>query len=479
MSVLTDVSLSVDEILDKATQAAAVFSQLDQAHTDRIVRAVVRAGLEHRVRLARMAQEETGIGRWQDKVVKNFLATQMVYDSIADLKTVGVISEDHLTGITEIAQPMGPILAIVPVTNPTSTVLFKVIIALKSRNPLIISPNRQASRSSCEAARICYEAALSEDAPEDCIQWLTESSRERTQALMSHRGLALVLATGGQGLVRQAYSSGTPALGVGAGNVPVFIEASADVPFAVDQILESKTFDHGTVCASEQYLILESSIAQEALDCFRQRGAYLVRDEELPKLEEAVFDRARGLMRAEIVGRSPQVVARRAGFEVPPETSILLAPLAGVGEAWPLSSEILAPVLAFKVASDFQEAVNLCIEINFYGGIGHTVSIFSNDEARIRDFSLAMNAGRILVNTPSSQGGVGGIFNTLEPSLTLGCGTSGKNITTDNVSARHLLNIQRVTRRRDNLKLQRMGTAILLDESKDAAQIEREYRRNS
>ena len=197
MSVLTDVSLSVDEILDKATQAAAVFSQLDQAHTDRIVRAVVRAGLEHRVRLARMAQEETGIGRWQDKVVKNFLATQMVYDSIADLKTVGVISEDHLTGITEIAQPMGPILAIIPVTNPTSTVLFKVIIALKTRNPLIISPNRQASRSSCEAARICYEAALSEDAPEDCIQWLTESSRERTQALMSHRSLALVLATGG------------------------------------------------------------------------------------------------------------------------------------------------------------------------------------------------------------------------------------------------------------------------------------------
>lgn len=184
-------------------------------------------------------------------------------------------------------------------------------------------------------------------------------------------------------------------------------------------------------------------------------------------------------MRAEIVGRSPQVIARRAGFEVPPETSILLAPLAGVGEAWPLSSEVLAPVLAFKVASGFQEAVNLCIEINFYGGIGHTVSIFSNDEARIRDFSLAMNAGRILVNTPSSQGGVGGIFNTLQPSLTLGCGTSGKNITTDNVSARHLLNIQRVTRRRDNLKLQRMGTTILMDESVGAAQIEREYRRNS
>ncbi|MBE0477885.1 aldehyde dehydrogenase family protein [Candidatus Aerophobetes bacterium] len=467
-----------DEVMEKSVRAAAIFSQLDQEHTDRITRAVYEAGFNHRVKLAKMAHQETGMGSWQDKVIKNVVATQLVYEDIKKLKTVGIISEDDERGIVEIAQPIGPILAITPVTNPTSTVIFKILIALKTRNPIIIRPHRMAVKSSIEAARICYEAALQEDAPEDCIQWLAQTSREETQALMAHKNLALILATGGGGLVKAAYSSGTPALGVGAGNVPVYIEPSADVTFAVEQILMSKTFDNGTVCASEQAIVVERCIADKVIGEFKKRKGHFLSDEEIKHLEAVAFDRERGVMNLNIVGKSARVIAKMCNIEVPSDVSVLLAPLKGVGYEYPLSSEILAPILAFYIVDDFEEAVKLCIDLNFHGGIGHTVSLFSNDEERIKQFACLMNAGRIVVNTPSSQGAVGGIYNTLHPSFTLGCGTGGKNITTDNVTATHLLNIQRIARRRINERIGRFDTSLYFNESLDANTIEQQFNRN-
>ena len=353
--------------------------------------------------------------------------------------------------------------------------LFKILIALKARNPIILHPHTRALKCSNEAARICYEAALSEDAPEDCIQWMEHMSREETHALMSHQDLALILATGGGGLVKAAYSSGTPALGVGAGNVPVFIERSADIPFAVKEIMVSKTFDNGTICASEQAVVVEECIADEVTEQFKKAGGCFLSDEDIKKLDAIVFDEERGVMNIDIIGQPAKDIAKKAGIDVPEDVKLLLAPLKSVGKEFPLSSEILAPILAFYTVGDFEEAVNVCIDLNFHGGMGHTVSIFSNDDDKIKEFSSIMNAGRIVVNTPSSQGAVGGIYNTLHPSLTLGCGTGGNNITTDNITASHLLNIQRIAKRRENKRFLGFDMNTYFDESLDARSIEKKY----
>ncbi len=473
------VSPLVDETLGKACAAAAVFTQFDQEQIDRIVRAVFTAGLSHRVRLAKMACEETGLGKWQDKVWKNVLATLCVYDDIKQLKTVGIISEDPVSGITEIAQPLGPILAIIPVTNPTSTTLFKILIALKTRNPIIISGHHRATRCCRETVRICYEAALREDAPEDCIQFFDRGSREETRELMSDQRLALILATGGESVVKAAYSSSTPAIGVGAGNVPTFIERTADIPFAIDQILLSKTFDNGTVCASEQALVIDSEISGQVRDELVKRKVHFLSPGEIKLLEAVAYDRERQVMNADIIGQSVAGIAKMAGLTtIPLDASLLIAELEGVGDHLPISSEILAPILAYYEADSLDNAVNLCIDINYHGGIGHTASIFSNDDEKIKQFALLMNAGRVLVNTPSSQGAVGGIFNTLPTSFTLGCGTGGKNITTDNVTARHLLNIQRICRRRVNERIGHIEETMLFDEEIGAGPIEKAYYRN-
>jgi len=468
----------VNEIVENATQASAVFTQLSQEHTDRIVRAVYEAGFNNRVKLAKLAHEETGLGNWKDKVIKNVAATQFVYDDIKDLKTVGVISENKKDGIEEIAQPLGPIFALIPVTNPTSTVMFKILISLKTRNPIIIGPHPKAKQCSVEAARICYEAALKEDAPENCVQWLTSATMEQTHELMSHKNLALVLATGGSGLVGAAYSSGTPALGVGPGNVPVFIERSADIPFTVEQIFISKTFDNGTICASEQAIVVERCIAERVISEFKRRNAYFLSEEEITKLENVAFDRQRGLMSPQVVGKPASLISRIAGIDAPADTRLLIAPLKGIGKNYPLSSEILAPILAFYIADSFDHAVNLCIDLNFHGGIGHTASLFTSDEEKIKEFASVMNAGRIVINTPSSQGAVGGLYNTLNTSLTLGCGSGGKNITTDNITAKHLLNIQRVAKRRVNQRLEHFNKELYFDETRDTNSIEREFNRN-
>ena len=474
---MAEAQATANDLLERACMAAAVFQQYDQDHVDRIVAAACRAGFNQRVRLAKMACEETGLGVWQHKVLKNVLATQMVHDSIRREKTVGVLSEDEVSGIVEIAQPMGPVLAIIPMTNPTSTVMFKILLCLKTRNPVIVSPTRKAIRCCSEAARICYEAALEAGAPEDCIQWMPEAYRELTHAAMSHKDLALILATGGTGLVGAAYSSGTPAIGVGPGNVPVLIDASADVPFAVESVLYSKTFDNGTICASEQAIVVERAIAAEVRREFERQGGYYLSPEETAKVQAVAVLPDSGMNPA-IVGQSVDVIAQMAGIAPPPGTRVLLARLEGVGPAHPLSGEVLAPILAWYEESDFDAAVKRCIDLNYLGGVGHTAAIYANDDARIALYASLMNAGRVVVNTPSAQGAVGGTFNALPPSFTLGCGAGGKNITTENVTARHLINVKRCCRRRLNERLHRFDSALFLDESLDLDAISRQYNRN-
>jgi len=469
----------IDEVMQTATMAAAEYSQFTQEQTDKIVKSVFEVAFNNRVMLAKMAQQETNIGIWEHKVMKNVIASQLVYEDIKDLKTAGIINEGKDSGIIEIAQPMGPILAIIPITNPTSTVIFKILISLKARNPIIICPSKKAINCCSETARICYEAALQAGAPEGSIQWLTSVTREQTQALMAHKDLSLILATGGSGLVKSAYSSGTPTIGVGAGNVPVFIEKSADIPFAVEQIFLSKTFDNGTVCASEQAIVVEKEIAEKVIDEFKKRKAYFLNPEEILLLNKVAIDETTHLMNAEIVGHHAYDIAKKAGINSAEDVKILIAPIKAVGNEYPLSSEVLAPILAFYEVDNFEKAINMCIDLNYHGGIGHSASIFSNNDEKIKYFAMNMNAGRICVNTPSSQGAVGGMFNKLSPSFTLGCGTGGKNITTDNVSARHLINIQRITRRRPNERFMRFDAALYLDENIKADEIIKLYNKNS
>ena len=466
-----------ETIMQGAVTAAAVFSQYDQTETDRIVEAVYRAAFAARVRMAKYAQEETGIGRWQDKVLKNVIATQLVYEDLLDLKTVGIVQKDAEAGIIEIAQPVGPILAMIPATSPTATVFFAALSALKTRNPLIICQPRRAEGSSAEAARLCYEAALAAGAPEDCIQWLEASSPDATAALMAHPKLALILAAGPTSLVEAAQRSGTPVLGVGSGNVPVYVDASADPAFAAHEICVSKGFDYGAFCASEQAVVADKTIAEDLIAAFQQQGAYFLSCRETQQLEATLLD-ATGQLRAESVGRPAAELAQQAGIEAPADTTLLIATLEGVGDGYPLSRELLAPILAFYVADSFADGVETCIDLNFYGGIGHTVSLFCNDEARIREFSLLMNAGRIVVNMPAALGAIGRLYNRIHPSLTLGCGAGGKNLTTDNITARHLFNLQRITRRRENLQFQGFDKSLYFDETLTASDIEARYQRN-
>lgn len=465
--------LDIDAVMARASAAANAFRRLTQEETDRIVAAVYRAGFNHRVRLAVQARDETGLGRWEDKVIKNVIATRYVYRDIKDVRTVGVVSEDKDQDVVEIAEPLGPIFAITPITNPTSTVLFKILIAMKSRNPIVIRPHGAAAKCSVEAARICAQAAAEAGAPDHAVQWIRRSTKEEALELMAHRKTAMILATGSVSLVRSAAKSGNPSIGIGPGNVPVYVGKSADVPFAVEQIVFSKTFDYGTVCASEQAVVANRSNADAILAEFRRRKAHLLSPGEIRKLGFVAFSADQRVMRVDVIGQPAPKIARMAGFEVPDDTSLLLAPLDSVGPEAPLSMEVLAPILAFYVADDFEKAIGLCRQINRYGGLGHTASIFSRSEESVRHFAGSMNAGRILVNTPASQGALGGTFNRLRPSLMLACGTSGKNITTDNISALNLLNIHRVARRNESACMAPGFIPEFLDESNDADAIDR------
>jgi len=469
---------SSDQIISQAQQAAQTFRTLNQAQTDQIVRAVYLAAMDNRIRLAKMACEETQLGVWQHKVIKNVIASQLVYEHIKDQKTVGVISADSYSGIIELAQPIGPILGLIPVINPTSTAIFKILIAMKTRNPIILSSTPMSKNCVSETSRICYEAARQAGAPEHCIQWLPKPNLMKTKELMSHRGLALILATGTNEMVTAAYRSGTPTIGVGAGNVPVYIGASADIPFAVSNILLSKTFDNGSVCASEQAIVVKREIADAVMAEFRRQKAYFLSEEEIEKVGRIAYDRERGMMSPAVVGQSVQRIAQMAGISVPQDTSVLIAILDRVSRDCPLSAEILAPILAFYIEPDFETAIQRCAEITQFGGIGHTAVIYSNNPERIEYFSNHIDVARILVNTPSTQGALGGTFNTLPPSFTLSCGSGGKNSTTDNISIRHLLNIHRICRRRVNERWRNLDHAIYLDPSWSAEAIEREFNKN-
>jgi acetaldehyde dehydrogenase / alcohol dehydrogenase len=470
---------SSDEIISRARHAAEELKKLDQKKTDAIVRAVYLAAMNNRVQLAKMAVEETNLGIWEHKVIKNIIASQLVYENIKNQKTVGVILEDSYTGIIELAQPIGPILGLVPVINPTSTTIFKVLIALKTRNPIIISSATASKESVAAAASICYEAALAAGAPEHSVQWLRKPNLLITKELMSHRGLALILATGTGEMVKTSYSSGTPTIGVGAGNVPVYIGASADIKFAVSGIIYSKTFDNGSICASEQAVIVKKGIAGKVIDEFKKQNGYFLTKEEIQKVSKIAYDKERGLMSPLVVGRSVQRIAEMAGISVPNDTNVLIAHLDRVSHDCPLSAEILAPILAFYIEEDFETSIERCMEITKFGGIGHTAVIYSNNPERIEYFSNALDVARILVNTPSTQGALGGMFNSLLPSFTLSCGSGGKNSTTDNITTRHLLNIHRICRRRINQRWFNIDQEKCVDESVSGEMMEREFNKNS
>jgi acetaldehyde dehydrogenase/alcohol dehydrogenase len=475
---LPDHAQYADDLLAKAAAAAEAFLSFDQAAVDRIVRAVFRRAYDQRLELARMAHEETGIGVFEHKVIKNIWASLLVYEHIKGQKTVGVISHDPASGITEIAKPHGPILALTPLTNPTSTTIFKALIALKTRNPLVFSPHGGARRSSRATAQVLYEAALEAGAPKHCLQWMTRTNLEALQAIMRHRDLALIIATGTRQVVKEAYNSGKPVIGIGPGNVPVYVDQTADLPLAADSIILSKTFDHGTVCASEQALVVHRKVAPALRALFEERGGYFCTEDQARALGQVAFDAKEGLMRADVVGRPASYLAAKAGFEIPERTRLLLAPCRGVGPRYPLSYEILTPILAYYEVSTTQKALDVCLKLNALGGRGHTVSLYANDGDLVQEFAARLSAGRICVNTPATQGAIGGTFNSLPPSFTLSCGTQAGNIFTDNISTTHLLNIQRVARRRPNARWFQIGEEVWLDPKVGGDKIRSLYNKN-
>jgi acetaldehyde dehydrogenase / alcohol dehydrogenase len=437
----------LDNLALRARRAAAAFYQFSQQQVDQIVRAMVLSGLENAQQLAVLAVAETKIGVVEDKAIKNMVASEFVYHSIKDQKTVGIIGEYPERNVKEIAEPIGVILGVTPITNPTSTVLFKTLMMAKTRNTVIFCPHPLAQRCSNEAARLMYEAGLAAGAPEGFIGWVDDIEIADTQYLMRHPDVALIDATGGPGLVRAAYGSGKPALGVGAGNVPCYIHRSADLDMAVVDILTSKTFDNGTICASEQTVLVDRPVYDRVLELFAELGAHVCTPDEVTTLEHAVVDAEGGHMRPMAVGQSATTIAQNVGITVPPTTKLLLAPLQGVGRAHPLSCEKLFPVLGILPVASEDEALNAAMDVLYFGGVGHTASIFCEDQSVIDRFGEALNAGRIIVNSPASVGALGGVYNDLTPTFSFGCGTGGGNSTIENVTVRHYLNIKQMAKR--------------------------------
>lgn len=437
----------LEGLVNQARTAAAVFSQYTQEDVDRIVKPMVVAGLEHAQHLARLAIEETKIGLLEDKAIKNMVATEFVYNYVKDKRTVGVIREIPEQNLLEMAEPIGVIFSLTPITNPTSTVLFKCIMAIKTRNAVIFSPHPSAWRCCFEAVKIMCETAVKHGAPEGVFTCLESHNLQDNAYLMHHKDIGLIDATGGPGAVKAAYSSGKPALGVGAGNTPVYLEKSAEIDMAVVDIITSKTFDNGTICASEQTVVIDDAIYDRVLQKFAELGSHICNEEETKLLSRTVIDPATGYMQPMAVGQKATNIARFVGLTVKKKTKLLIAPIQGVGREYPLSAEKLFPVLAVYRAKSVDEALKVCVDVNHNGGLGHTAVIFSNNEEVIRKFGDVINAGRIIVNSPGSIGALGGVYNDMVPTFSFGCGTGGGNSTTDNVNVYHYLNIKRVARR--------------------------------
>lgn len=447
-----DVRLSVDSLVSKAQKALAKFMEYDQEKVDKIVKAMAMAGLDKHMRLARLAMEETGRGVYEDKITKNIFATEYIYHSIKYDKTVGIINENQNEDYYEVAEPIGVIAAVTPVTNPTSTTMFKSIIAIKTRNPIIFAFHPSAQKCSAEAARILRDAAVEAGAPEDCILWVEKPSIEATQLLMNHSGVSMILATGGAGMVQAAYSTGKPALGVGPGNVPCYIEKTANVKRAATDLILSKTFDNGMICASEQAVIVDKEISQEFESFMKENNCYFLNRDEAIKLAKLAIDEAKCAMNPAVVGQSAYIIAEMAGLAVPENTKMLIVQQEGVGPDYPLSREKLSPILAYYIVDSVEEGITKAEQMVKFGGMGHSAVIHSSDEKVIEEFSKRLKAGRLIVNSPSTHGAIGDIYNTNIPSLTLGCGSFGKNSTTSNVSAVNLINKKRVARRRVNMQ---------------------------
>ena len=441
------------DLLKQASSAQEVIAGFSQEKVDAITQAMVEAAYQHAESLAELAVRETGIGRVEDKIAKNQFASRAVWDYIKDMRTAGVIREDTAAGIVEIAEPMGVVAGIIPTTNPTSTIIFKTIIAVKARCGIVMSPHPRAIECSRETTRVVTEAAVKAGAPEGLIACLSVSTREATHELMTNRLTSVILSTGGSDLVKASYSSGKPAFGVGPGNVPAFIERSADIDRAVADIISSKTFDNGTICASEQAVITENVIADAVMQAFRSRSCYFLQGDELDRVSATVMQSWGGVNPA-VVGKSAVEVARMANVDVPEDTKILIAQLEGVGRSFPLSAEKLCPVLAFYLEEDWQSACERCFELLRFGGLGHSMAIHSNNREIIMEFAMKKPVFRTLVNTPSSQGAIG-LTTNLQPSMTLGCGSWGENVTSDNVGPQHLINTKRLAFSKASLETRR------------------------
>ncbi|MGN4729947.1 bifunctional acetaldehyde-CoA/alcohol dehydrogenase [Bacillus cereus group sp. MYBK181-1] len=447
-----DVQEVVNTLVENGKEALKELESYTQEQVDHIVHEMALSGLDQHMPLAKMAVEETGRGVYEDKCTKNIFATEYIWHSIKKDKTVGIIHEDPHEEVIEIAEPVGVVAGVTPVTNPTSTTMFKAIIAMKTRNPIIFAFHPSAQRCSVAAAKILRDAAIKAGAPENCIQWIEKPSVEATKRLMNHEGVALVLATGGAGMVKSAYSTGKPALGVGPGNVPCYLEKSAHVKRAVNDLILSKTFDNGMICASEQAIIVDKEIYNGVKKEMQDNNCYFVTEEERIKLEKLVINENTCAVNSDIVGKSAHYIASLVGIKVPEDTKILVAEIKGVGAEYPLSREKLSPVLACIKANSQEEGFKYCEEMLNLGGLGHSAVIHSTNKEVQKQFGLRMKACRLIVNSPSAQGGIGDIYNAFIPSLTLGCGSYGKNSVSQNVTATHLINVKRLANRKNNMQ---------------------------
>lgn len=460
-----EVTQMIDSLAEKGQEALKELSKKSQQEINDIVHQMSMAAVDQHMHLAILAYDETGRGIYEDKAIKNLYASEYIWNSIKDNKTVGIIGEDKQKGLTYVAEPIGVICGVTPTTNPTSTTIFKAMIAIKTGNPIIFAFHPSAQQSSKYAAKVILEAATKAGAPKDCIQWIEVPSIEATKQLMNHKDIALVLATGGSGMVKSAYSTGKPALGVGPGNVPTYIEKTAHIKRAVNDIIGSKTFDNGMICASEQVMVVDKEVYTDVVKEFKLHQTYFVNKNELQQLEDAIMNEDKTAVKPDIVGKSAVDIAKLSGISVPEKTKLLVAEIDGIGKDYPLSREKLSPVLAMVTAKSTGHALQICEDTLKFGGLGHTAVIHTEDSQLQQKFGLKMKACRVLVNTPSAVGGIGNMYNELIPSLTLGCGSYGRNSISHNVSAVDLLNIKTIAKRRNNMQWFKLPPKVYFEEN--------------
>jgi len=447
-----DVGAMIDKLVSNGLEALDEYMELDQAQVDEIVHAMALAGLDAHMRLAKLAVEETGRGVYEDKITKNMFATEYIWHSIKYEKSVGIVDENEMEGYVDVAEPVGVVAGVTPVTNPTSTTLFKSLICAKTRNPIIFAFHPSSQKCSAEAARVVRDAAVKAGAPKYCVQWIETPSIDATNALMKHPGVSLILATGGTSMVKSAYSAGKPALGVGPGNVPCYIEKSAKLQRSCNDLIISKTFDNGMICASEQAVIVDKEISDKFEEIMTASGCYFLNSEETKKLSDYAMNKDTMMVNPKMVGQSANWIAEQAGLNVPAKTKILIAKLDKIDYDVPLAHEKLSPVLAYHVVSSTEAGFAAALKMLEIGGMGHSAVIHSTDDKIIQAYGEKMKVGRVIANSPSSQGAIGDIYNTNTPSLTLGCGSYGHNSTSQNVSSVNLINKKRLAKRRVNMQ---------------------------